>query len=426
MSNLWTRSIGVAALLLLARPSAADEWPSWRGPDGTGISSEKEAPVTWSATENVKWKVPLPFKGNGSPILSGGRVFVTCPEDGEGKRRSLYCFDRTNGKQLWVQTVDYGKKMPTHGTNPHSSSTPVADGKRVVVFHDAAGLFCYDLNGKELWKRDLGEFKHPWGYGNSPILVENRVILNSGPGKKVFMMALDLESGKTVWENDEPVKGDGDTNSNGKGYMGSWATPIVVKVGGRNQIICAQPTRLVGYNPADGRILWWCQGVQHDGGAHDLAYSSPILAGDTIVYIAGFGGPGMGVRLGGVGDVTSSLRLWRRGCPQSIGTGVYLDGCVYIPFEGSIQCLDPRTGKALWSDRGGAGTYWGSIVMAAGRCYVTSRSGTTVVFRPSPQKFELLASNALGEDSNSTPAISNGEIFIRTFKTLYCIRGGKS
>lgn len=414
------RPFGMAALLLFARPSAADEWPCWRGPDGTGVSLEKSAPLTWSAEENVKWKVALPFKGNGSPIVSAGKVFVTCPEDGEGKRRSLYCFDRTTGKQLWVQTVDYGKKMPTHGTNPHSSSTPVADGKRVVVFHDAAGLFCYDLDGKELWKRDLGEFKHPWGYGNSPILLENRVILNSGPGKRVFILSIDLETGKTVWENDEPHKGDGDTNSNGKGYMGSWCTPIVVKMAGKNQIICAQPTRLVG------RILWWCEGVQHDNGAHDLAYSSPVLAGDTIVYVGGFGGPGLGVRLGGSGDVTSSLRLWRRGCPQSIGTGVHLDGVVYIPFEGAIQCLDPRTGKALWSDKGGPGNYWGPIVTAAGRCYVTSRNGTTVVFRPNPRKFELLATNALGEDSNSTPAISNGEMFIRTFKNLYCIKGGKS
>jgi outer membrane protein assembly factor BamB len=422
MRHVWM----AALLVLLTRPSSADEWPCWRGPDGTGISREKSAPLTWSAEENVKWKVPLPFKGNGSPIVSAGKVFVTCPEDGDGKRRSLYCFDRTNGKQLWVQTVDYGKKMPTHGTNPHSSSTPVADGKRVIVFHDAAGLFCYDLDGKELWKRDLGEFKHPWGYGNSPILLENRVILNSGPGKRVFIMSLDAETGKTVWENDEPHKGDGDTNSNGKGYMGSWCTPIVVKVAGKNQIICAQPTRLVGYNAADGKILWWCEGVQHDNGAHDLAYSSPVLAGDTIVYVGGFGGPGLGVRLGGSGDVTSSLRLWRRGCPQSIGTGVFLDGVVYIPFEGQIQCLDPRTGKALWSDKGGPGNYWGSIVMAAGRCYVTSRNGTTVVFRPNPGKFELLASNALGEDCNSTPAISNGELFIRTFKNLYCIKGGKS
>ncbi len=422
----WTRSLGLAALLCAARPTAADDWPSWRGPAGTGLSDEKAAPLSWGSEENVRWKAPLPHRGNGSPVVSGGRVFVTCPEDDEGRRRSLYCFDRKDGKPLWVQTVDFGKRTPTHATNPHSSSTPVADGKRVVVFHDAAGLFCYDLDGKELWKRDLGEFRHPWGYGNSPILHDDRVILNSGPGKRVFVAAFDLAGGKTLWETDEPVKGDGDTNSNGKGYMGSWCTPIVVKVAGKDQIVCAMPTRLVGYNPADGKILWWCEGVQHDGGAHDLAYSSPVLAGDSVVYVGGFGGPGLGVRLGGRGDVTASLRLWRNAkFPQSIGTGVYLDGAVYMPFEGAIQCLDPRTGKSLWQDRGPGSSYWGSIVMAAGRCYVTDRKGTTVVFRPNPKKLEVLASNALNEESNSTPAISNGEIFIRTFKSLYCIRASK-
>lgn len=327
------------ALLVLANPLSADlssvalaeedDWPSWRGPAGNGHSDEKAAPSSWGPASNIRWKAPLPHGGNGSPVVSNGRVFVTCPEDAQGRRRSLYCFDRENGKQLWVQTVDFGKANPTHATNPHSSSTPVTDGKLVVAFHDAAGLHCYDFEGKPVWKRDFGEFRHPWGYGNSPILLGNRLILNSGPGKRVFMTALDLATGKTVWQTDEPAKGDGDTNASGKGYMGSWCTPIVVKVGGRDQIVCAQPTRLVGYNPADGRVLWWSDGIEHDGGTHQLAYSSPVLAGDTLVYVGGFGGPGMGVRLGGAGDVTKSLRLWRTPkMPQSIGTGIALDGYV--------------------------------------------------------------------------------------------------
>ncbi len=421
-------AFGIVALSVLAfvPPLAADDWPSWRGSAGNGMSDEKSAPTTWGPNSNLKWKAALPHGGNGSPIVSNGRVFVTCPEDDQGKRRSLYCFDRNDGKQLWVQTVDFGRELPTHATNPHSSSTPVSDGKRVVAFHDAAGLFCYDFDGKLLWKHDLGEFRHPWGYGNSPILHNGRVILNSGPGKRVFVTAIDLGTGKTIWQTDEPAKGDGDTNSSGKGYMGSWCTPIVTKVGNREQIVCAQPTRLVGYNPTDGKILWWCDGIEHDGGTHELAYSSAVLAGDTVVYFGGFGGPALGVRLGGGGDVTQSLRLWRTPkVPQSIGSGVFIDGCVYTPFEGQIQCLDPKTGKTLWQDRGPGGTYWGSIVVAAGRCYVTSRNGTTVVFKPNPKMFELVSSNPLGESSNSTPAISNGELFIRTFKNLYCIKDGR-
>lgn len=190
-----TAGILAAALLVFPRPSSADDWPAWRGPLGNGISAERSAPVTWGPDKNIKWKAPLPYRGNGSPIVSNGRVFVTCPEDGEGKRRSLYCFDRRDGKQLWVQTINFGKSTPTHNTNPHSSSTPVSDGKRVVVFHDAAGLVCYDFEGKELWKRDLGEFRHAWGYGNSPILHEGKIILNSGPGKRVFLTAINLNTG---------------------------------------------------------------------------------------------------------------------------------------------------------------------------------------------------------------------------------------
>ncbi len=408
----------LAAILALAGTAQADDWPAWRGPAGNGLSAERSAPTTWAPDKNIKWKAPLPQWGNGSPIVSNGRVFVTCAEDGDGKSRSLYCFDRKDGKQLWKATVDLGRKMTTHGTNGYCPTTPAADGERVVVWHGSAGLHCYDFEGKNLWSRELGDFPHMWGDGTSPVLHEGRVLLIAGPGKN-FVTSLDAKTGKTVWQVAEPSKGGADKNEKG-GYLGTWSTPLVVKVAGKDQIVCALPTRVVAYDPKTGQPVWWCAGVQHDNGAHDLAYSSPVVAGNILVYVGGFGGPGLGVPLGGRGDVTPS-RLWRSKFPQSIGSGVSLDGVVYMPFEGALQCLDPRTGKALWQDRGPGGGYWGSIVSAAGLLYVTNQGGTTVVFKPNPKKFELVAANALGEKSNSTPAISNGEIFIRTFKHLYCI-----
>jgi outer membrane protein assembly factor BamB len=298
------------------------------------------------------------------------------------------------------------------------------------VWHDSAGLFCYDFEGKELWSRDLGEFYHLWGHGGSPILYQGKVLLNCSPGKNVFMTALDLETGKTLWKTDEPqelkpetvAKGFGDYNTTG-GWVGSWCTPIVVKVEGKDQIVCTQPTRVVAYDPKDGRIIWWCNGIrsERDKVTHDLAYSSPVVAGDVIVATGGFGGPALGVRLGGAGDVTASHRLWwKKGNPQSIGSGVFLGDHVYIPFDGQIECRDPKTGKTVWQDRVRGGI-WGSIVHVAGRCYVTDRNGATVVFKAGPEKMEVLATNELGEKSNSTPAVSDGEIFIRTFKHLYCI-----
>jgi outer membrane protein assembly factor BamB len=406
--------------LALSAAAAADDWPSWRGPAGNGLSAEKKAPTTWGPEKNIRWKAPLPQWGNGSPIVSNGRVFVTSAEDPDGLRRSLYCFDRKDGKKLWAQTVDFGKKTATHGTNGYCPTTPAADGERVVVWQGSAGLHCYDFEGKKLWSRELGDFPHMWGDGTSPILLDGKVILIAGPGKN-FVTSIDLKTGKTVWQAEEPSKGGADKNEKG-GYLGTWSTPLVVKVQGKDQIVCALPTRVVAYDPASGRALWWCAGVQHDGGAHDLAYSSPVAAGDVLVYVGGFGGPGLGVRLGGRGDVTQALRLWRiPKCPQSIGSGVSLDGVVYLPFENVLRCIDPRTGKTLWEDRGSTGGYWGSIVSAAGRLYVTNKGGTTVVFKPDPRKFELISSNPLNESSNSTPAVSDGEIFIRTFRALYCI-----
>ncbi len=412
----------IVSLIMLSVPTAtrAGDWPSFRGPHGNGISDETKAPLEWSSEKNIKWKVPLPKPSNGSPIVSNGCVFVVGCEDDDGLKRSLYCFDRRDGKQRWVRTVDFDRKEATHVTNPHGSSTPAADGKHVVVWHSSAGLFCYDFEGKEIWSRQLGEFKHMWGSGTSPVIYRDRVIMHCGPGAKVFVTALDLSTGKTIWTVPEPVEGDG-SHREDKSPMGSWSTPLIAKVGGQDQIICMLPTRVVGYSPADGKTLWTCDGIRGPKG--DLAYSSPVIADDVCVCIGGYNGPGMAFKLGGGGDITAS-RLWRiEANPQSIGSGVVIEGYFYRPNAGpgTIECLEPATGKVLWTDRAGGEVTWGSIVFAAGRCYVTNQNGSTVVFKPNTDKFELLAKNDLGETSNSTPAVSDGEIFLRTHKHLYCI-----
>jgi outer membrane protein assembly factor BamB len=409
--------LGIAAAVLVSAGTlSADDWPAFRGPAGNGISSEKSAPTTWAPDKNIKWKVALPQPGNGSPIVSNGRVFVAGTEDKEGKKRSLHCFDRKDGKQLWVKTIDFGKEMPTHDTNPHSPSTPAADGKKVVVWHGSAGLHCYDFEGKALWSRDLGAFDHMWGEGTSPVIHEGRIFLNSGPSKKkVFVAAFKLDTGETIWEKEEPFKGTGDKNEEDQ-YLGSWATPLIVN----GQVICAMATRLVSYSPEDGKILWYSEGNRFNNG--DLSYSSPVLAGDIVVTVGGYNGPSMGVKLGGSGNVTETHRVWRNPkSQQSIGSGIVVDGYLYMPWDAtSIDCIDPKTGKQVWRGRT-KGPAWGSLVMAGGHAYVTDKKGRTTVFKPNPEKFEALATNELGEDSNSTPAISDGQIFIRTFKNLYCI-----
>jgi len=311
--------------------------------------------------------------------------------------------------------------MPTHQTNPYCAPTPVTDGQRVVVWHGSAGLFCYDMEGKELWRRDLGEFRHEWGYAASPIIYRDRVIQNCAPGDHAFVAAFDLSTGRDLWRVDEPTDGDGRKRADGA-YMGAWSTPVVIQLDGQDQIVCSLPTRVVSYAPADGEILWTCDGLRSDKG--DLAYSSPVIGDGICVAIGGYSGAGMAIKLGGRGNITETNRLWRKPRnPQSIGSGVILDGYLYVPDAGpsTIRCLEAATGKELWADRASGANHWGSIIFTDGRLYVTNQAGATVVFKPNHEKFELLAKNELDEPSNSTPAISDGQIFIRTFEHLYCI-----
>lgn len=413
----------LGAACIFAAPSGAQDWPAFRGPTGDGVYSGKSPALKWSKEAGVKWRVSLERPANGSPIVSGGRVFLTAAKDEEGKERALYCFDRANGKLLWERVVPCAEVMPTHATNPYGGSTPAADGKRVVVWHATAGLCCYDFEGEELWTRKFGEFRHKWGYGTSPRIVGDRVLLHSGPGKTSFVALFDLADGKTIWRQVEPVEDYGVDGMKPR-MTGSWHTPLVwtekTDDGPRKIVLCGQPTRLVAYDFASGEILWHCSGLRCKRG--DLTYSSPVVAEDLCYVQGGYQGPSLGVRLGGSGDVTETRRAWyREDVASSVGSGVVAKGAIYQPFMRSLACIDPVRGEALWVERPGKGQIWSSIVRAGDRMYLMDQKGTTFVFAPNTKKFALLAKNELGEKTNSTPAISDGEIFLRTHESLYCI-----
>jgi len=407
--------------LIMSNIGAASDWPAFRGPHGDGTTDAKNVPVNWSATENIQWKTPLAQPGNGSAIVSGSRVFVTTAEDADGHKRSLIALNLDDGKELWKRTVTVDQKLPTHQTNPYAGSTPVTDGKHVVVWHATGGLHCYTVEGEPVWHRDFGEFRHIWGYGTSPILHNGRVILHSGPGAKVFIAALKLTNGETVWQHDEPVEGDG-SNTPDKRYFGSWATPVIATVDGVQQMFVALPTRLVAMDPETGKLIWWSEGLRHGGG--DLAYSSPIVTPFAVHLTAGFSGPAIAVKLGGEGNVTETHRLYRiEKQPQSIGTGVVVDNVVYRPNAGpgTIDAIDPLTGKTLWRDRASGQNHWASIVLAEGRAYATDLAGTTVVFAPNKEKYEELARNTLNEPTNATPAVIDGHLIFRTSKHVIAV-----
>ena len=407
--------------LITASILAAD-WPLFRGPDRDGKTSDTSAPLTWSADKNIKWKITLPSKGNSSPIVSAGKVFLSIAEDAKGTKRSLYCYDRNDGKTLWVKTVSYDKAEPTHAANPYCGSTPAADGQRIVVWHGSAGVFCYDYNGKQLWSHDLGTFHHIWGYAASPIFVGDSIILNCGPGNRSFVTALDKTTGRTLWETPEPGGAD-DRSPQSKNWLGSWATPQVVNIANKSQILVAQPGHVNAYDPTDGHILWTCAGTG------DLAYMDVMLgngvSSGTAVAMAGYGGKAMGFKLGGSGDVTATHRLWQSTDkpPQRISNGIVVGPHLFTANEPHFACYEMATGKELWRFRPPSQVFWAAITATPERLYVTSQNGPSYVFAPDAKEFKLLATNDLGEGTNASIAISNGQIFLRTFTHLYCIAG---
>ncbi len=415
LSVLSLALIGTASLA-----GQATDWPSFRGPHGNGMTQETGFPLEWSTTKNVRWKLELPNRGNESPIVSNGRVFVTSADD-KGTERRLHCVDRKTGDLIWTKSVSIDDEEATHQTNPFGAATPAATGKRVVVWHGSAGLFCYDFDGNELWNRDLGNVGHIWGYGSSPVIHGDRVFLNFGPGDEQFMVAVSLRDGEILWRFDEPG---GNDDRQGR-MVGSWSTPVIAEVDGATQLICSMPTRVVSLSPDAGSLLWSCAGVSGKNG--DLVYTSPLIGKGFGIAMGGYTGPALAFRLdsSASGDVTKSHRLWHdeQKHPQRIGSGVILGNHIFMANAGPgiLQCLDATTGKELWKDRGSGANHWGSIVFADDRLYVTNQKGTTVVFAPNAEEFESLAENPLGEPSNSTPAFSDGEIFIRTSGHLWCI-----
>src|SRR5262245_41874750 len=423
-------------VVLVCSASIADDWPAWRGPNADGISSEA-APLSWSRTDHIRWKTPLPEPGNSTPIISGKHVFLTQALDG-GKRRALMAFDRASGKRLWQAELPCTTLETTHNQNPPCSASPVSDGQTVYAHFASAGVIACDLQGKELWRRDLGPVLHRWGNGGSPILYKDLLIVTHGPGEPTFLIALDKRTGKTVWQHDETA-----INSP---VFGSWSTPIVLNVNGHDELVMPFATALPdekghagpfgqsavkGLDPATGKELWRAGGLGSEIYAMPIVgtLSSPLggegsgVRGDLIVGISGHNGPLLAIKPGGRGDVTATHRLWQQSGknPQRIGSGVIHDGRLYLANPpGTVECLDARTGDLIWKERVGD-NLWGSMLLAKDRLYVGSFDGTTYVLAAGP-KFELLATNELQEEMYAAPAVSNGELFLRTYKHLYCVK----
>jgi len=420
----------ILALFISVSGLFADNWPQWRGPHGTGVSGESTLPTRWSTNENVRWRTALPARGNSTPVIWGNRVFITQPvetartesaaesELKKGTRRTVMCFDRSNGKILWQSGVDPKVDEPTHADNPYCSGSAVTDGERVIAWFGSPGIYAYDFNGRELWHRDLGEQRHIWGNGSSPVIFGNVCYLNFGPGPRSLVVALDKRNGKTLWEHDE-LGGDSGAPKPGGGkpeWIGSWSTPIIVN----GELIVALPSRVAAFDPGNGDERWSCRGL------NPLAYTSPLDSEGIVVAMGGFGGSSLAVKTGGRGDVTETHRLWQ--VPknkQRIGSGVIHGEHIYIVDDpGVAECIEVKTGKVVWEQRlngqSAATDNWSSMVAAGEKLYAINKAGDGFVLRASP-KFEVLGANSLHERTLSSIAPSNGELFIRTYQALWCI-----
>jgi outer membrane protein assembly factor BamB len=431
------------ALVVIATvPALAGNWPAWRGPDGTGVAHDSNVPLTWSEKENVCWRTPLPDRGNSTPIVWGDRVFVTQAIEKEN-RRTVMCFDRRDGKLLWQSGITWSERDPTNGQNPYCSPSPVTDGQRVIAYFGSPGLYCYDFAGKELWHRETGKVDSWQGSGSSPILYENLCILNAGPGTHAALIAVDKRTGEVVWQVAPPkVPGgaapgapppahngfDGammsaDPTGEG-GFLGSWATPLIAHVDERDELIVVHPLQVAGYEPLTGKQIWRCTGLP------DQAFASPAVGEGVLVTtghrMAGGGTRVTAIKLGGSGDITGTNRLWQTDLPKEcVGSGIITAGHVFLVTQfGSVVCVDLTTGKKVWEKRlsgqGTLGGSWSSIVLLDDKLLIPNHSGEVFILAAAP-RFEWLGINWAGEETTcASPAIADGELFLRTYKALWC------
>jgi outer membrane protein assembly factor BamB len=419
---------GLAALWMGVVSLSGANWPSWRGPSGNQVSPETGFPTEWAwsskgPSKNIRWRVELPAPGNASPIVWGDRVFVTQALE-DGAKRTLMCLDRSTGRVLWQEGVEFPGKDPRHETNPHCAASPVTDGKIVVASFASAGVAAYGLDGKRRWLADLGPQKHTWGQGSSPVIHGDLVLVYHGPGPHSALHALDRETGAVKWKvalpEEQPAERFDGFSGKSDGMMGSFSTPLVIDAAGRTEVVLPVANRLQAFSPKDGRKLWWVDGM------NPLVYTSASFGEGKVVAMGGFFGSSIFVAPGGEGDVTARRSFYeRRAKKHRIGSPIVLGGHAYLSStDGFAQCVNLQTGEMVWEERlpatGGDGATWASMVLSGDRLYVVNRSGDTHVLRASP-KFERLGSNPVGELSNSTLALSDGQIFLRTHQALYCV-----
>ncbi|MFN7876994.1 MAG: PQQ-binding-like beta-propeller repeat protein [Pirellula sp.] len=415
----------VLALAVACNESMANDWWQFRGPESNGVVRDLKLPETWGVDSNLQWKTNIPGEGWSAPVVVGKKVFVTTAVSSAKKDKSsdhawkVLCLDADTGNILWTKDALQGKpRLGTHRDNTYASETPATDGTRIVVYFGMMGVFCYDLDGQELWQKDIGNYpmKNEWGTSSSPVIHNGMVFIQADNEQKSFVVALDLNNGKEVWRQEREE-------------VSNWGSPIIWTNSLRTELITAGKT-IRSYDPKDGTLLW--QATSSVGG-----YSSTPSANSDLLVVGHQGRDGAGmmvVKAGATGDISltpgetgNSHILWsttkfapQRSSPLMVDDKIYL----LAGRNGMMSCVDAKSGDVLYQDRlPDAGAFWASPWLYNGLVYCPDENGNTFVLKPGP-KLELVRVNKLPEDNArywATSAASDGTLFIRSSNTLYAL-----
>jgi outer membrane protein assembly factor BamB len=438
------RILSIGLLICLASAAKAQNWPSFRGTNASGVAEGTPTPTTWNVEkgENILWKTPIPGLAHASPVVWGDKLFITTAISSNPKPYlrvglfgdvdsdkdltkhtwRVYCLDKRTGKILWDRVATEGvPKIKRHIKATHANSTPATDGKYVVAFFGAEGLYCYDVKGKLQWKQDLGlldsgwfyDPDYQWGMASSPIIYKNLVIVQCDVQKNSFIAAYDLKSGKEVWKTTREE-------------IPSWGTPTIYEGKTRVELITNATRAARSYDPMTGKELWRMSGNP------EVTATTPIVAHD-LIYIVNHYRPNQpiyAIKPGATGDIslkdgktTNDFIAWsyQRGgsyMPTPVVYGEYLYIC---QNQAILRCLNAKTGEVAYQNRiGEGGSYSASPVAADGKVYLSSEDGAVFVIKAG-NKYEMLAKNEMGEVLMATPAISDGMIFVRGQNNLFCI-----
>lgn len=410
-------------------------WHQWRGPDASGVASDADPPLTWSEDENIQWKVDIGGLGNSTPIVWQNKLFLTTaidtgkvdseltPPDEQPERPFgitypntfhqyvVLCLDRNTGTELWRRVAAEGVPQEGHhGDNSFATPSPTTDGERLYVWFGMAGLYCFDLDGKPLWDRDLGKVQTrlSFGEGSSPVVYGNRLIVVRDNDAQSTITVLDIQTGKTIWQKD-------------RDEPSGWATPLVVERNGVTQVITNGKTRVRSYDLTDGDLLWEC------GGQVSNVTPSPVATETSVYCVSGYRGSALyALPLNASGDITDTdAVLWSKeqGTPYVPSPLLYEDRLYFNQSNKAIlTSLDARTGDAVIARTRlpAVRAFYASPVAAAGRVYFVGRGGTSLVLEHG-NELNVLATNRLDDRFDASPAIVGNQLFLRGKQRLYCV-----